>query len=57
MDEEVEVDIKEICPNGEGLALIKGYSIFIKGVKPTDQHVKIRITRLDPVAADAQVVT
>jgi predicted RNA-binding protein with TRAM domain len=56
LDEEYEVDIVERSPNGEGVARIKGYLIFVGNAKPGD-HVKVKITRLDSVSADATIVT
>ncbi len=53
---EYEVDIVDLSPNGEGIAKIKGYSIFVRGAKPKD-HVKVKIIKLDSVCADAQPVT
>ncbi len=52
MDQECEFDIVDMSPNGEGIAKIKGYSIFIAGAK-LGEHVKVKITRLDSMCADA----
>jgi predicted RNA-binding protein with TRAM domain len=52
---EYEVDITELSPNGEGVARIKGYLIFVGNAKPGD-HVKVKIVGLDSVAADAEIV-
>ena len=43
-------------PNGEGLANIKGFWIFVPDVKVGDK-VKVRITNLDSVSADAEVIS
>lgn len=53
--EEFEVDIFDIAPNGEGVAKIKGFPVFIKNAK-LNEHVKIRITALISGAADAELV-
>jgi predicted RNA-binding protein with TRAM domain len=53
--EEFEVDIIDISPNGEGVAKIKGFPIFIKNAK-INQHVKISITNLVSGCAEAEVV-
>jgi predicted RNA-binding protein with TRAM domain len=53
---EYEIEITKMLPNGEGSAIIKGYSIFVPNVKVGDK-VKVKITNLDSVSADAQVVS
>jgi predicted RNA-binding protein with TRAM domain len=53
--EEFEVDIVDMSPNGEGVAKIKGFPVFIKNVKIND-HVKISITNLISGCADAELV-
>ena len=55
LGKEYEVDITETSPNGEGIARIKGFLIFIPNQKPGD-HVKVKITRLYSMNADAEVV-
>ncbi len=52
--EEYELDIIDVSPNGEGIAKVDGYPVFISGAKP-GQHVKAKICRLDSVSADAQI--
>ena len=54
MDEEYELDVVDMSPNGEGIAKSGGFLIFIAGGK-LGQHVKVRITRLDSVCADAVI--
>jgi predicted RNA-binding protein with TRAM domain len=54
--DEIEVDIFDIAPNGEGVAKIKGFPVFIKNAK-LNEHVKIRITALVSGAADAELVS
>ncbi len=49
---EYEVDITEICGNGEGLARIKGFPIFVPSTSLGDK-VTVKITRLDSVSADS----
>jgi predicted RNA-binding protein with TRAM domain len=53
--EEFEVDIIDMSPNGEGVAKIKGFPIFIKNARIND-HVKISITNLISGCAEAEVV-
>ncbi len=55
IDQEIELDVVDMSPNGEGIAKVKGYSVFISGAK-LGQHVKARITHLDSMCADAVVV-
>jgi predicted RNA-binding protein with TRAM domain len=52
---EYEVDIVDVSPNGEGVARIKGFPIFIKNAK-LDERVKIRVISLGNGAADAEIV-
>jgi 23S rRNA (uracil1939-C5)-methyltransferase len=54
--EEFEVTIFDIAPNGEGVAKIKNYPVFVKNAK-LDERVKVRITNLTAGAADAEIVT
>ena len=43
--EEFEVVVTDMTPNGEGVARIKNFPVFIKNVK-ANEHVKIKITNL-----------
>jgi predicted RNA-binding protein with TRAM domain len=54
--DEFEVDIFDVAPNGEGVAKIKNYPVFIKNAK-LNEHLKIRITNLIGGAADAEIVS
>ncbi|MGD0071999.1 MAG: TRAM domain-containing protein [Candidatus Bathyarchaeia archaeon] len=53
--EEYEVDVIDMSPNGEGIAKIKGFPIFISNAKP-NEHLKIKITKLISGCADAQII-
>jgi predicted RNA-binding protein with TRAM domain len=53
--EEYQVDIVDMSPNGEGIARIKGFPIFIKNARP-NEHLKIEITNLISGCADAQII-
>jgi len=55
MGKEYEVDITETSRQGEGIARIQGFVIFVANAKPRD-HVKIRITRISSRAANAEIV-
>jgi len=54
--DEFEVDIFDVAPNGEGVAKIKGFVVFVKGAK-LNEHVKIRITALVSGSADAELAS
>jgi len=55
MGKEYEVDITETSRQGEGIARIQGFVIFVVNAKPRD-HVKIKITRIGRRAANAEIV-
>jgi 23S rRNA (uracil1939-C5)-methyltransferase len=54
--DEFEVDIEDTSPNGEGIAKIKGFPVFISNAKPKER-VKIKITSLSTGCVDAQIVS
>lgn len=53
--EEYEVSIFDVAPNGEGVAMIKNYPVFVKNAK-LNERVKVRITSLTAGSADAELV-
>jgi predicted RNA-binding protein with TRAM domain len=55
MEKEYEVDITEMSRQGEGIAKIQGFVIFVANAKPGD-HVKIKITRIGGMTANAEIV-
>ena len=55
MGKEYEVDITEMSRQGDGIARIQGFVIFVADAK-TGDHVKIRITRIGPKTASAEIV-
>jgi len=55
LGKEYEVDITETTPNGEGIARINGFLVFVPNKMPGD-HVKVKIVRLDSASADAEIV-
>ena len=55
MEKEYEVDITETSRQGEGVARIQGFVIFVANAKPGDK-VKIRITRIGRRVANAEIV-
>jgi 23S rRNA (uridine2552-2'-O)-methyltransferase len=54
--DEFEVDIFDVAPNGEGVAKIKEFVVFVKGAK-LNEHAKIRITALVSGSADAELAS
>jgi predicted RNA-binding protein with TRAM domain len=42
-------------PNGEGLAAIRGFWIFVPNVKVGDK-VMVKVTSVDSVSADAEII-
>lgn len=53
---EYEVDITGTTPKGAGIARIKGFLILIDDTNLGD-HIKIMITKTDPLSAEAEIVT
>jgi predicted RNA-binding protein with TRAM domain len=52
---EYEVQIVQMSPNGEGLAMIKGFWIFVPNVK-IGEKVRVKIKSIDAISADAEVI-
>ena len=55
LGEELEIEITEMSPKGEGIAKNQGFVIYVAETKPGDR-VKIKITRITNKAADAQII-
>ncbi|HUK84636.1 MAG TPA: TRAM domain-containing protein [Candidatus Acidoferrum sp.] len=53
--DEFEVDVLDMSPNGEGIAKIKGFPVFIGNAK-ANEHVKVRITKIVSGCADAEII-
>lgn len=53
--DELEVNIIEVAPSGDGLTRIRGYQINVPNAKPRDR-VKVQITRVGEKAANAQII-
>ncbi len=56
LGQEYDVDIVDMTPNGEGIAKIDHFSVFVPDVNLNDR-VRIRVTRIDSAAADAQKIS
>ena len=52
---EYEVDITETSRQGEGVARIQGFVVYVANAKPRD-HVRIKITRIGVKNANAEIV-
>jgi predicted RNA-binding protein with TRAM domain len=55
MGKEYQVDVTEMSRQEEGIARIQGFVILVANAKPGD-HVKIRITQIGGMTANAEVV-
>ena len=44
-----------MSPNGEGMASVKGFMVFVGNLK-TGDHAKIKITSINSVSADAEII-
>lgn len=55
LGEELEVDITEFSPKGEGIARVQGLVIYIPNTKPGN-HVKVKITRIGLKVANAEII-
>ena len=53
---EYDVYIIETTPQGAGIARIKGFLILIDDTKLGD-HIKVMVTKTDPLSAEAEIVT
>jgi predicted RNA-binding protein with TRAM domain len=53
--EELEVQITELSPKGEGIARNQGFVIYVVDAKP-GERVRVKITRRTGKAAYAQVI-
>ncbi len=55
LGEELEVDIKELSPKGEGMAKVQGLVIHVPNTK-LGEHVKIKITQIREKTANAEAI-
>jgi len=53
--EEIEVEITELSPKGQGIAKNQGFIIYVADTKPGDR-AKIRITKITNMAATAEII-
>jgi predicted RNA-binding protein with TRAM domain len=55
LGDELEVNITDLCPSGDGMSIIQGYVIMVPKAKPRD-HVKIKITKVGEKAAIGEII-
>lgn len=55
LGQELEVNITDICPSGDGMSKIQGYIIVVPKAKPRD-CVKIKITQVSEKAAVGKII-
>jgi len=55
LGKEYKVDITEMSPNGEGVARIRGFIIFVAN-GTLGNNAKVKINRVDSMSANAEIV-
>ena len=55
LGDELEVNITDLCPSGDGMSKIRGYSIVVPKAKPRDL-VKIKITHVGKKTAVGEII-
>ena len=55
LGDELEVNITDICPNGDGMSKIQGYVIQVPKAKPRER-VKIKINQVGEKAATGEII-
>ncbi len=55
LGEELEVEITELSPKGEGIARNQGFVIYVADTKLGDR-VRVKVTRITEKTAKAQVI-
>jgi predicted RNA-binding protein with TRAM domain len=55
LGDELEVNITDVCPSGDGISKIQGYIIMVPKAKPRDR-VKIKVTQVGEKAAIGQII-
>ncbi len=55
LGQEIEVNIIGICPSGDGMSKIQGYTIVVPKAKPND-YVKIKITQVGEKTATGTII-
>jgi predicted RNA-binding protein with TRAM domain len=55
LGQELEVNIIDICPSGDGITKIRGYIITVPKAKPRDR-VKIKVTQVGEKSAVGEII-
>jgi len=55
LGDELEVNITDTCPNGNGISKIQGYVIQVPKAKPRDR-VKVKINQVGEKAATGEII-
>ena len=55
LGEELEVNITAVCPSGDGMSKIRGYTIIVPKTKPRDR-VKIKLTQVGEKTAIGEII-
>ena len=53
--DELEVNITDVCPSGDGLSKIQGYVITVLKAKPRER-VKIKVTQVGEKTAVGEII-
>jgi predicted RNA-binding protein with TRAM domain len=55
LGEELEVNITDVAPSGDGMSTIRGYIIMVPKAKPRD-CLKIKLTQVGEKAAIGEII-
>ena len=55
LGDELEVNITDVCPSGDGMSKIQGYVIMVTKAKPRDR-VRIKLTQVGEKAAIGEII-
>jgi predicted RNA-binding protein with TRAM domain len=55
LGDELEVNITDVCPSGDGMSKIQGYVIMVPKAKPRDR-VRIKLTQVGEKAAIGEII-
>ena len=56
LGQELEVNITDLCPSGDGMSKIQGYVIVVPKAKPRDR-VKVRLTQVGVKSAVGEIIS
>ena len=56
LGQELEVNITDLCPSGDGKSKIQGYVIVVPKAKPRDR-VKVRLTQVGEKSAVGEIIS